>query len=351
MARILRGDVVWAGVHPARGHEQGGLRPVVALGADVFNARSGTVIATAICGRNLMSHRTRFRLVVLSALVLTPGPLLPGWSREDQGKEPPREITNSIGMRLVLIPAGKFTMGSPATEKGRAKDEEQHEVEIARAFYLGSHEVTQAEFEKVMGYNPSYFSARATDQKGAPYLDWSKPGGGRDRVKHLGSTDDFPVENVSWGEAVEFCNKLSVLPVESEAGRKYRLPSEAEWEYACRGGASSYQVFHVGNSLSSVQANIRGTEPYGGAARGPWLQRTCKVGSYPPNGFGLHDMHGNVWEWCADTYAPDDQARVRRGGCWITPGALCRSAVRRRRVPDDRRFNLGFRVALAVPGR
>jgi formylglycine-generating enzyme required for sulfatase activity len=158
------------------------------------------------------------------------------------------------------------------------------------------------------------------------------------------------VENVSWDEAVEFCKKLSALPNEVKAGRKYRLPSEAEWEYACRGGALSYQVFHVGDGLSSEQANFRGKEPYGGAAAGPWLLRTCKVGSYKPNAFGLYDMHGNVWEWCADRYEQKDDARVRRGGCWITNGQECRSSVRRRRVPDDRRFNLGFRVALAGEG-
>jgi formylglycine-generating enzyme required for sulfatase activity len=154
------------------------------------------------------------------------------------------------------------------------------------------------------------------------------------------------VENVSWNEAVEFCKKLSALPGEEKRGRRYRLPSEAEWEYACRGESPSYQVFHFGNSLSSEQANFRGKEPYGGAAQGPWLERTCKVGSHQPNSFGLYDMHGNVWEWCADCYAKGDEARVRRGGCWIVFGDECRSATRRRRVPDDHRFNLGFRVVL-----
>jgi formylglycine-generating enzyme required for sulfatase activity len=98
---------------------------------------------------------------------------------------------------------------------------------------------------------------------------------------------------------------LSELPAEKRAGRKYRLPSEAEVEYACRGGAPSYQVFHIGNSLSSMQANFNGNAPYGGAAKGPDLGRTCKVGSYKPNRFGLYDMHGNVWEWCSDWYGGD----------------------------------------------
>jgi formylglycine-generating enzyme required for sulfatase activity len=279
------------------------------------------------------------------------GGVLPHWSEENKDKKPPRQIENSIGMKLVRIPAGKFTMGSPADEKGRRDDEKQHEVEIPQAFYLGIHEVTQGEFEKVMGFNPSYFSANARGREGVAYEHWSKPGGGKDKVKDLGSTRDFPVENVSWGEAVEFCKNLSALPAEEKARRKYRLPSEAEWEYACRGGSSSYQVFHFGDRLSSQQANFRGQKPYGGAAQGTWLERTCRVGSYQPNSFGLYDMHGNVWEWCADGYAKGDAARVRRGGCWIVSGDECRSATRRRRVPDDHRFNLGFRVVLVVSDR
>jgi formylglycine-generating enzyme required for sulfatase activity len=298
-----------------------------------------------------MSPRTWFGLVVLSGLLVMLGLGLPLWSEGSNAKKPPQEITNRIGMKLVLIPAGKFKMGSPTSEMGRREDEAQHEVEITKAFYLGIYEVTQGEFEKVMGFNPSYFSASARGRDRAAYLHWSKPGGGKDKVKDLGSTREFPVENVSWGEAALFCTKLSALPAEKKAGRKYRLPTEAEWEYACRGGASSYQVFHFGNSLSSKQANFRGKEPYGGAARGPWLERTCKVGSYKPNAFGVYDMHGNVWEWCADRYEKDDDARVRRGGCWIVAGGLCRSATRRRRVPDDRRFNLGFRAALIPPDR
>src|SRR5262249_16315157 len=152
------------------------------------------------------------------------------------------------------------------------------------------------------------------------YEHWSKPGGGADKVKDLSDTGAFPVENVSWYESIEFCDKLSALPAETEANRKYRLPSEAEWEYACRGGDSAYHVFGVRDSLSSRPADFRGTEPYGSAALGPWLERTAKVGSYQPNAFGLYDMHGNVWEWCAHPYAKGDEAYVRRGGCWIAYG-------------------------------
>jgi formylglycine-generating enzyme required for sulfatase activity len=263
---------------------------------------------------------------------------------------PPRKVENSISMKLALIPAGRFVMGSPVNENGRRDDEKQRDVQIAKAFYLGIYEVTQSQFEKVMGYNPSYFTTRAKPRDGIIYEHWGKPGGGTDKVKDLGDTGAFPVENVSWHEAVEFCDKLSALPAETKANRRYRLPSEAEWEYACRGGDSSYRVFGLGDSLSSQQANFRGTKPYGGAAVGPWLERTAKVGSYRPNAFGLYDMHGNVWEWCAHHYAKDDEAYVRRGGCWIAYGNDCRSATRRRRVPDHR-FNLGFRIALDAPGK
>jgi formylglycine-generating enzyme required for sulfatase activity len=226
-------------------------------------------------------------------------------------------------------------------------------MEIKKAFHLGTYEVTQQQFAKVMGFNPSYFSASAAGRKGADYETWSKPGGGKDKVKGLGSTDHLPVENVSWHEAVEFCKKLSALPAEQKARRTYRLPSEAEWEYACRGGAASTQVFHFGNRLSSEQANFRGTEPFGGAAKGPWLERPCKVGSYPPNAFGLYDMHGNVWEWCLDSYEyeGDRGFRVRRGGSWGEGGHQCRSAIRLRRAPDDHRWNLGFRVVMVRPDR
>jgi formylglycine-generating enzyme required for sulfatase activity len=297
-----------------------------------------------------MLTRTAFSLVGLLGYLAVPSVALVFPSDGSKGRRPPSKIDNSIGMKLVLIPPGKYLIGSPQDEKGRRKDEEQHEVQITRAFYLGIHEVTQRQFKEVMGFNPSYFSAQASGRQGVVYEDWSKPGGGRDKVKDLDSTGDLSVENVSWYEAVEFCERLSALPAERSAGRAYRLPSETEWEYACRGGAASYQVFHYGNSLSGQQANFRGTMPYGGAAKGPWLERTCKVGTYKPNAFGLFDMHGNVWEWCSDRfeYEGDRGFRVRRGGSWGDSGDHCRSASRLRRVPGDHRWNLGFRAALVT---
>src|ERR1700722_18854224 len=195
--------------------------------------------------------------------------------------KPAKEITNSIGMKLVLVPAGKFTMGSPKDEKERSHDENQHDVEITKAFYVGVYEVTQKEFREVMGYNPSYFSKDGKGREGLTYVGNSAPGGGKDRVKGL-NTDDFPVENVSWGEAVEFCKKLSALEEKKGHKRVCRLPSEAEWEYACRGGpASSSKPFHFkspSDSLGAGQANFDARFPYGSGKKGEEPKRTNTVG-------------------------------------------------------------------------
>jgi formylglycine-generating enzyme required for sulfatase activity len=171
-------------------------------------------------------------------------------------------------------------------------------------------------------------------------------------------TSNFPVENITYEEAKAFCDKLSALPAEKAAGRVYCLPTEAEWEYACRAGTST--PFHLGSSLTSTQANFDGDYPYG-AAQGPYLGRTCAVGSYEPNSFGLYDMHGNVWEWCADWYDRDSykdsprcdpagpsagSSRVCRGGSWDCFGQRCRSAWRNGTEPANRHEWLGFRVAL-----
>jgi uncharacterized protein (TIGR02996 family) len=165
-------------------------------------------------------------------------------------------LVNSVGMRFVLVPAGRFVMGSPEDEEGRDGDEgPQHEVAITRPFWMGAFPVTQQEYERVAGINPSHFS---------------KTGSGKKKVKRL-ETSCFPVESVSWEDAVAFCTKLSSLPDESATGRVYRLPTEAEWEYACRAGASDGAPFHVGRFLSSAQANFDGRHPSEGAAKGPHL--------------------------------------------------------------------------------
>jgi uncharacterized protein (TIGR02996 family) len=263
---------------------------------------------------------------------------------------PTPTLTNSVGVQLALIPAGVFRMGSPDTEAERSEDEGPvHEVTITRPFFLGVYPVTQAEYQRVMGSNPSHFSAS---------------GSGEARVQKL-DTRRFPVESVSWDDAVEFCRRLSELPEERAAGQVYRLPTEAEWEYSCRGGALSYQTFHFGDSLTSTQANFNGNHPSGQANNGPYLERPTPVGHYgQPNGFGLFDMHGNVWEWCADWYghdyyrsspAEDPQGpdsgtgRVLRGGSWLDYGGACRSACGLFNAPAGRARDYGFRIVLVAP--
>jgi len=250
----------------------------------------------------------------------------------------PRRVTNSVNMTLMYIPAGTFRMGSPLSEAERGSDEgPQHEITLTRRFYLAIYPVTQRQYQAVMGTNPSYFHA-------------GKGGG-----------PDFPVESISWHEAVEFCGRLSDLPEEKAAGRAYRLPTEAEWEYACRGGVA--MPFSSGLTLSGREANFNGNYPYGPTGRGGYLERTSKVGSYPPNPYGLFDMHGNVWEWCADYYdrnyyrnSPrydpkgpgEGTLRVVRGGSCYNIGRFCRSAYRFGIAPGNRDIDVGMRVIMEL---
>jgi formylglycine-generating enzyme required for sulfatase activity len=242
-------------------------------------------------------------------------------------------LGKGVGLEMALIPAGKFQMGSPDSEVSRISDELQHEVTISRDFYIGRTEVTQAQWVSVMGKNPSFFKG-----------------------------DQLPVERVNWNDAVEFCNRLSEMPEEKKAGRKYRLPTESEWEYACRAGTTT--PFHFGSHLNGTQANCDGTFPYGTIWKGPNLKITSPVGKYPANAWGLHDMHGNVWEWCSD-YGPTDypvgsvtdpsgpstgSSRVLRGGCWEDVAMYCRSANRIRGEPSNSSENRGFRLALSPSG-
>jgi eukaryotic-like serine/threonine-protein kinase len=202
--------------------------------------------------------------------------------------------------------------------------------------------VTQGQWQDVMGKNPSYFS---------------RDGRGKKKVKDIKDEELklFPVERVSWEDAQEFIKKLN----EKEGGNGfvYRLPCEAEWEYACRGGATSEEdcSYHFyfekpTNDLSSTQANFDGNDPYGKGEKGPCLGRTTKVGSNAPNKLGLYDMHGNVWQWCEDLYDPKGSARVVRGGSWISFGLGCRAAYRLSYAPSDRYDYVGFRLA-RVPVR
>jgi formylglycine-generating enzyme required for sulfatase activity len=251
----------------------------------------------------------------------------------DNGME---TITNSIGMKLVLIPKGTFMMGSPTSEQGasyyRDGHETQHEVTISEDYYLGVFEVTQGQYEKVMGTNPSYFQKRV-----------------------IGKSDSsmYPVEQVSWEDAVEFCKKLSDLPEEKKAGRVYRLPTEAEWEYACRAGSKAAYSF-------GANSKTLGDYAWFGENSG---SQTHPVGEKKANAWGLYDMHGNVWEWCSDWYGvypkgsvsdpsgpSEGSIRVGRGGSWSNEAADCRSADRFRLDPSFRGFGDGFRVALSSSG-
>lgn len=253
-----------------------------------------------------------------------------------------KDLTNSIGMRLVKIPPGKFVMGSPQDERGRedtkGADETQHEVEIPEAFWMGVTEVTQEQYQRVMKTNPSRF-------KDVPGEDTTK----------------FPVEMVNWHDAKKFCQELSGLPEEAKHGRKYDLPTEAQWEYACRGGAAGHSAFSTGKTLTSQMANFNGMHPYPHTAeKGPNLARPRAVGAYMANGFGLYDMHGNVLEWCRDFVGAYDLAatknptgpasgvfKVRRGGAWQMPAMNCRTAQRGDwRLPGDADGSTGFRVVL-----
>ncbi|QDU10432.1 SUMF1/EgtB/PvdO family nonheme iron enzyme [Gimesia aquarii] len=250
---------------------------------------------------------------------------------------------NSLGMQLTLIPPGEFMMGSPVTEEESQKTEVPHRVQVTKPFYLGKFEVTQAEYQKVMGENPSWFS---------------KNGRGQNKVADQ-NTDRFPVDSVSWHNAIVFCRKLS-----EREGKTYRLPTEAEWEYACRAGTTG--PFHFGTINNGRFSNSDGRYPYGTNAKGPFLARTTQVGSYKPNAFGLFDMHGNVFEWCADWFDPQlyhrrqgkltsnpfvstktrfVTTRVLRGGSWFKGKDLhSRSAYRRGNLPSWKGQNIGFRV-------
>ncbi|MEA5553297.1 formylglycine-generating enzyme family protein [Anabaena cylindrica UHCC 0172] len=237
------------------------------------------------------------------------------------------DLGNGIELEMMMIPGGSFMMGSPEEEEGSSDDERpQHQVTI-KAFCLGKYQVTQAQWKAVATFpkvnrelkpDPSHFKG-----------------------------DNRPVEQVSWEDAVEFCSRLS-----KHTKRQYRLPSEAEWEYACRAGTTT--PFHFGETITTDLANYRGIDgdsirwsgSYGQGLKGVYREETTEVGSFGvANNFGLYDMHGNVWEWCQDDWhsyhegAPTDEsvwlsneetnnAKLLRGGSWYNAPAYCRSAYR-----------------------
>jgi len=240
---------------------------------------------------------------------------------------------------FVRIQGGTFTMGSPANEPRRFDYEgPQHQVTV-NSFYMGKYEVTQKEYQEVMGTNPSDFKG-----------------------------DKLPVENVSWYDAIEYCNKRSqkegLTPAYTINGDNvtwnrnangYRLPTEAEWEYACRAGTTT--PFSTGNNITTSQANYDGDYPYNNNAKGTYREKTTPVGSFASNAWGLYDMHGNVWEWCWDwfgSYSSGTQTdpqgassgadRVMRGGGWYNDSQYVRSAYRSYDSPSLRDSALGFRL-------
>ncbi|MFA6186787.1 MAG: formylglycine-generating enzyme family protein [Phycisphaerae bacterium] len=237
------------------------------------------------------------------------------------------DLGNDVTLTLVLIPAGEFDMGSPMEELKRDSDESQHHIKLTKSFYIGKFEVTQLQYRVIMEQNPSKFGG-----------------------------DKLPVDNVNWYEAARFLKKLS-----DKTGMKFRLPTEAEWEYACRAGTKT--AFNTGTTIDSDFANYDARDPYADGIIGTYLDRTCEVGKYKPNAFGLYDMHGNVWEWCSDIYDEDyykvtpltdpkgpaeGKPKVIRGGAWNEPAWKCRSADRNHRWPKDNQPMIGLRVVMDV---
>lgn len=253
---------------------------------------------------------------------------------------PPTELKagaptrNSVGMELVVLLPGTISAGSPPDEAERTDDERPRRFALKRPILFGATEVTQGQFEQVMGSTPS----------------WFRPGGpGAGDVAGVDAAR-LPVEQVTLAEAFEFCKRLSELPAEAEAGRAYRLPSEDEWEYACRAGTRT--AFSTGPLLVPSQANVDGMKPYLDAPEAPGLKRPAVVGSYPANAWGLKDMHGNVCEWCSDLYDPSRPGgtHVTRGGSFLGPVAYCRSAARGQKNPEFRHKTVGFRVLCLAKG-
>lgn len=273
------------------------------------------------------SPLSRFSRVVLSfgaallALAQFHSPVCAQSTEPKPGEVKSITIAN-VPVQFRWIPQGSFKMGSPEEETIRYDNETQHDVTIEKGFWLAETETTQRLWQAVMGDNPSV---------------------------HKG--DDLPVEKIAWNDAMAFIKKANEQF--APEGYVFALPTEEEWEYACRAGTTS--PFSFGPALNADKANCNGNYPYGTKEPGPWLEKPTPVGTYPANPWGLVDMHGNVWEWCDDLYAeygaapnPDDQERVLRGGSWFSRATNCRAAYRGRFFPDEREFDVGFRLKAAA---
>jgi len=239
-----------------------------------------------------------------------------------QKESPPKSFTNSIGMKFVWIPPGNFMMGSPQEEKQRNANETQHKVTLTKGFYMGVSTVTQEQWKEIMEKNPSMF----------------------------GGEKNLPADSVSWNDCQEFIKKLK-----EKDKKPYRLPTEAEWEYACRAGTTT--PFHFGETISAQQANFQVEDVSDKDKKKLPLLKTAPVNSFPANAWGLHDMHGNVWQWCQDWYGDYPQkdvadpqgpakgtSRVLRGGSWFYTADCCRSACRSWGEPGLRNYSNGFRL-------
>ena len=249
------------------------------------------------------------------------------------------DLGNGVKLTLMLIPAGEFLMGAPEDEPESDDDERpQHLVNVPQ-FLMGRYPITQAQWRVVSGYPQ-------IERKLNP-----------DPSRFKG--DNRPVERVSWNDAQEFCQRLS-----AQTGKDYRLPTEAQWEYGCRAGTKT--PFHYGEIITAEIANYRGTTTYNNGPKGEYREQTIDVGMFPANEWGLHDMHGNVWEWCEDDWhsdyegAPNDGSawvetdrestnRLLRGGCWSYLPVYCRSACRNNYSRVFRYDDLGFRVCCVPP--
>jgi formylglycine-generating enzyme required for sulfatase activity len=283
------------------------------------------VVSTRV---KMQHHAAEFYRLALSSLTGLTKSKVESRLRElmPSGRVPGERMTNSIGIQLAFIPEGEFVMGAASdAEFAQPVDRPQHLVRITRPFSIGIHEITQEQYQRVMNANPSKFKGKQN-----------------------------PVERVTWSEAVEFCRRLSALPEERKQNRTYRLPTEAEWEYACRAGSSTRFNFGVSRPQLSDHA---------------WHENNSEkiphpVGQKTPNAWGLHDMHGNVWEWCTDWYEPqyydkavfEDpagpsramEAKVMRGNCFLDDDAICYSARRAFSPPLTQSGCQGFRV-VCVP--
>jgi formylglycine-generating enzyme required for sulfatase activity len=266
-------------------------------------------------------------------------------------RQPGDIFTNALGMMFAWIPPGKFLMGSPSDEKGRMWDgvEDQHSVTVTDGFFMGIHPVTQSEWRAVMGNNPSdYTDAKHPVKK----VSWFEALLGINPKKKV-EGDNHPVEMVSRHDCQDYCKSLS-----QRDGKPYRLPTEAEWEYACRAGTTT--AYHFGSTICSDQANYNSGMWMGKGRKKEYGEQTTPVGIFPPNAWGLFDMHGNVWEWCTDWYGDSPNrdilaspphwrgVQVTRGGSWNYNAEFCRSAERHWLLPGDRCSFVGCRVCFSL---